>query len=62
MNRLEHACPFTAEVRAALCRGCIEVHGQEPPCVLAWLRNETGRVALQPAEVIPLRQEHRKAA
>jgi hypothetical protein len=60
-NRIELACPFSAEVRAAHCRGCMEVNAQMPPCVAAWLRSESGRME-QPAEVIPLRMERRKAA
>jgi hypothetical protein len=61
MNRLEHACPFTAEVRANHCQGCIAANTQLPPCVLAWLRNETNHRE-QPAEVIPFWDERRKAA
>jgi hypothetical protein len=60
MTRLDDACQFRAEARAAECPGCLERNGSIPPCVKAWLGSAMG--IAQPGKIIPLRSARSKAA
>ena len=40
-NKIDDACPFEARFRASVCEQCCDASGSIPPCVKAWLRQET---------------------
>jgi hypothetical protein len=56
MSRLNDACPYESQVRAARCESCCEVSGGLPPCVASWLRTENRTRTTNIIE-LPVRQQ-----
>ncbi|MBI5948886.1 MAG: hypothetical protein HY875_12180 [Chloroflexi bacterium] len=50
-DKIDDACPFEARFRASVCQQCCDASDSVPPCVKAWLRQETSTAA---APALPL--------